>query len=200
MTEVPRTPTHRYRDPLDLVWLKVAEDVGWTIDRSSEVFAAYDGAGRLTLGADETLDPDDCLAQMIFHELCHSCVQGPENLASADFGLDNVGGDELAERAALRVQAALLEPLGLRHVMGPTTDFRAFYDSLPDDPFAEVAGDELVLARAGLARVDQAPWGPHIRRGLASTLAIVDAVIAAGADRFDTAEGMPWIFGRAQER
>ena len=75
MTE--RTITHRYDDPLDLLWLETARAIGLRVTRSAEVFAATDGRGTLTVGEASTLDADDCLAQMIFHELCHSLVQGP---------------------------------------------------------------------------------------------------------------------------
>ncbi|MEP7112338.1 MAG: YkgJ family cysteine cluster protein, partial [Ilumatobacteraceae bacterium] len=46
-------------------------------------------AGTLLIGTDETLDADDSLAQMIFHEICHAIVAGPENFGSTDWGLDN---------------------------------------------------------------------------------------------------------------
>ena len=64
---------------------------------------------------------------------------------------------------------------GLRAVLAPTTDFRAFYDALPSDA---LQGDpaEVELARAALARTDMAPWGPHLRAGLVATRQIVNAV------------------------
>ncbi|NLY95693.1 MAG: YkgJ family cysteine cluster protein, partial [Myxococcales bacterium] len=67
-----RTPRHAYVDPLDAIWLAVARAFGLRVERSDEVYASTDGEGTLTLGTRETLDPDDCLAQMIFHELCHA--------------------------------------------------------------------------------------------------------------------------------
>ncbi len=180
-----RQITRRYRDPLDQLWTAVLDRVGFELARSSEVFAASDGA-VLTLGTAETLDKDDCLAQMIFHELCHSLVQGPELLREADWGLDNEGDQHLPnEYACLRLQAALLTPLGLRQVLAPTTDHRVFYDALPLDPLEGESVDpeavDVRLAKAALARVEDAPWGPHLQQGLAVTAEIVGLVSAYAA-------------------
>jgi hypothetical protein len=183
-----RTVTRRYQDPLDLVWTEVARRVGYRIVRSASCFASIDPAGVMTLGTPETLDADDCLAQMVFHELCHSLVEGPHGLAHTDWGLDNeTSRDVPREHATLRLQAALAGEYGLRASLAPTTDFRSFYDALPGDPLTlpagETSGDgeasvhkEIALARAALARVDVAPWGPHLRTGLAATRQIADAV------------------------
>lgn len=170
-----RLVSRKYRDPLDQVWLGAAAAMGVTVSRSSEVFAAWDGHGGLTLGADETLDADDCLGQMIFHELCHSLVQGPTNLTKPDWGLDNVGdGDLPREYACLRTQCALLTPLGLRRAFAPTTEHRVFYDSLPDDALGG-EGADVFLARDALGRVGDAPWDPHLRAALKATQAIIGA-------------------------
>ena len=67
-----RTPTHHYEDPLDHIWINTAAHIGLTIHRSDEAFAFADGRGNLFIGSPETLDADDCLAQMIFHEICHA--------------------------------------------------------------------------------------------------------------------------------
>ncbi|MGB0679816.1 MAG: YkgJ family cysteine cluster protein, partial [Polyangiales bacterium] len=67
-----------YRDPLDLIWLRAAQACGLSIARSDAAFASYDGQGVLRLGTAASLDADDCLAQMILHELCHGWVEGPE--------------------------------------------------------------------------------------------------------------------------
>ena len=101
----------QYQDPLDAVWLGAAARVGLRVNRSNEVFAATDGRGVLTLGEEATLDADDCLAQMIFHELCHSLVQGPDSFTVPDWGLDNVApGDEV--EAPLPAKAAALYKVG----------------------------------------------------------------------------------------
>jgi hypothetical protein len=171
-----REITHRYRDPLDVVWTEAALRIGLRIERSSECYASTDGRGTLIIGEDESLDDDDCLAQMVFHELCHSLVQGPESFERVDWGLDNVGDDDLArEHACLRVQAALSAPLGLRRILAPTTDHRAFYDALPDDPLKDDV-PSVRLARAAAARASRPPWAPHLMNALEATRRIADAV------------------------
>ena len=72
----PRTATHSYQDPLDALWLATARQLGLAVRRSTDVYASTDGQGVMTLGSHETLDSDDCLAQMIFHECCHWLVEG----------------------------------------------------------------------------------------------------------------------------
>ena len=79
-----------YLDPLDAIWLTVAERIGFLVKRSTEVYASTDGRGTVVIGAPDTLDPDDSLAQLILHELCHSLIEGPESLGIPDFGLDNL--------------------------------------------------------------------------------------------------------------
>ena len=86
----PRIPTHRYEDPLDRVWLGCAERVGLVVRRDPGAFATTDGRGVLRLATQEHLDPDDCVAQMVFHELCHALVEGPSSFDAVDWGLDNV--------------------------------------------------------------------------------------------------------------
>ena len=170
-----REVTHRYQDPLDCVWLEAAKRIGLRVDRSSECYAATDGRGRLLLGTDETLDADDCLAQMIFHELCHSLVQGPESFEVPDWGLDNETDRDLPrERACLRAQALLAGRYGLREVLAPTTDHRSFYDALGPDPL-DGADESIPLARAAAARAGRPPWGPHLLEALEATASIAEA-------------------------
>lgn len=180
---MPRSITHRYLDPLDAVWLACAGKIGLRVRRESDVYASTDGAGLLLLSDAAGMDPDDCLAQMIFHELCHALVQGPESFAWVDWGLENeTQRDDDLERACLRLQAALLDPLGLRQVFGPTTEFRSFYDALPADPFEERSAEDvpsIVRGRAAWARRRQAPWAPHLEEALERTAQIVRAAAAA---------------------
>lgn len=175
---MPTRPIERlYQDPLDLVWVTTLARVGFGLRRDTEVFAATDGRGSLTLGAPETLDADDCLSQMIFHELCHSLVAGPEGLNRPDWGMSNTDARDLVqEHACLRLQAALSGPLGLREVLAPTTDFRSFYDALPSDPLLG-EGDDVDRARVARARVALAPWHPHLQNALGATAALI-AVVA----------------------
>jgi hypothetical protein len=171
-----RTPRNVYVDPLDAIWLAVARGFGLRVARSAEVYASTDGEGTLTLGTPETLDPDDCLAQMIFHELCHALVQGEAHLTSPDWGLDNESERDVArEHACLRVQAALAGEYGLRGFLAPTTDFRAAYDALPKDPL-EGEGEAIALAREAYERASRPPWAPHLRRGLDATRRVLDVV------------------------
>lgn len=173
-----RRVTCRYDDPLDRVWLTAAERVGLRVRRSADAFASTDGRGTLIIGSAETLDPDDCLAQMIFHELCHSLVQGPESFAQPDWGLDNEGARDLVrEHACLRLQAFLSRRHGLRDVLAPTTEHRAFYDALGEDPL-EGGDASVALARAGVSRAERDPWGPHLSAALEASAAIASVVSA----------------------
>jgi len=173
----PRRVTHRYEDPLDRVWCTAAERIGLAVERTEDAYAATDGAGRLRLGAPSTLDPDDCLAQMIFHELCHSLVEGPDSFELPDWGLDNVDleRDLPRERACLRAQAVLAGRVGLRWVFAPTTDHRAFYDALPADP---LEGDDpsVPMARRAIERAARDPWGPHLLSALDASAKILAEV------------------------
>lgn len=175
-----REVRHRYDDPLDAVWIAMARGFGLRIVRSPDVYASTDGQGALVLGTHETLDEDDCLAQMIFHEMVHSLVQGRANLTVPDWGLDNeTDRDFVREHGCLRVQATLAGEYGLRSVLAPTTDFRTYYDALPSDPLADDGDPAVGIAREAYARVDEAPWGPWIRRGLEATEAVVAATASA---------------------
>lgn len=178
-----RPVTHRYEDPLDRVWLTAAARVGLRVTRSTEVYASTDGRGTLALGTAETLDADDCLAQMIFHELCHSLVQGPDSFELVDWGLDNESDRDLVrEHACLRVQALLAGRYGLRELLAPTTDHRAFYDALDADPMAGGDGS-VALACIAATRAERPPWAPHLLEALDATATMAEAVGAyAGAD------------------
>src|SRR5262245_59061558 len=88
---MPRAVDHRYLDPLAQVWLGTAARLGLTVRRAPDAYASTDGRGELIIGDDASLDADDSLAQMIFHEICHWLVQGEDAYHQADWGLDNVG-------------------------------------------------------------------------------------------------------------
>jgi hypothetical protein len=196
----PRQVGHCYLDPLDQIWLATAQRIGLRIERSGEVYASTDGAGALRIGTDATLDEDDCLAQMIFHELCHALVEGPGSFAKPDWGLENIDARDAArEHACLRTQAALASRHGLRALLAPTTDFRAFYDRMSEDSLAALPGDatadatlvasgiapgdpSVALARAALARADEPPWAPHLEAALRATAAIAGIVAPFAMD------------------
>ena len=177
-----RKSQHTYLDPLDAVWLTVAHRIGFRVERSAEVYASTDGKGVMTIGAPSTLDPDDCLAQMILHELCHSLIEGEASLGVPDFGLDNESvRDVVREHACLRLQAWLTGKHGLRRALAPTTDFRSYYDQLPEDPFADEGDPATAAAQRGAARSEGAPWAPHLCDGLEATAKILDAARQLGA-------------------
>ncbi len=181
---MPRTVTHRYLDPLDAVWLATAQAMGLNVIRDNEVFAATDGHGTLRLGTPETLDPDDCLAQMLLHEVCHWLVEGEQSLEHPDWGLRNEDERDLwRERATLRLQAALCDPHGLRWFLAPTTDHRPLYDALPEDPLEGAEPRVAARIREALERAERPPWAPHLQRALRATAAIAAAVHEAGAHR-----------------
>jgi len=172
----PRSLTRRYQDPLELVWLHCLQALGWRLERSSEVFASWDGAGVLTLSTPEHMDPDDSLAQLIFHEVCHALVEGPDGWSKPDWGLENQDSRHLAhELACHRVQASLATPFGLRDFMAVTTDWRPHYDALPEDPmgvcpFAGKLDQEARrLALGGLERASERPWVQAVQSALSRT-------------------------------
>jgi hypothetical protein len=175
-----RQVTQRYVDPLAEVWLGAARRIGLRVVRTPDAYAATDGGGTLAIGSDATLDADDSLAQMIFHELCHSLVEGEAAFARPDWGMDNTGPDhDWREHACLRLQWVLAGRHGLRALLAPTTDFRAFWDELAGDVLADRAAVSVQAAIAGLRRVGDPPWAPALDEALAAT-----AQIAAAAARF----------------
>jgi Putative zinc- or iron-chelating domain len=183
---VAREVTHRYVDPLAEVWLGAARRIGLRVVRTADAYAATDGAGTLAIGSDATLDADDSLAQMIFHELCHSLVEGEAAFARPDWGMDNTGPDhDWREHACLRVQWVLAGRHGLRAVFAPTTEFRAFWDRLGGDVLADRSDPSVAAAIAALGRAAQPPWSPALGEALDATAQIARAVtrFAGGDDR-----------------
>lgn len=188
-------PVHaRYIDPLAHIWLCAAKELGLRIARDGRGYAATDGQGLLTIAPDADLDADDCLAQIILHELCHALVQGEKSFGQPDWGLVNDAsqasyeGDTVREQACLRVQAALLRPHGLRGLLGPTTEFRAFYDALPADPLdGDAADPALPLARDGVARAFRSPFRRPLASALWATAEVHAALGKAGTARYDIA-------------
>ncbi len=190
-----RTVDARYVDPLDHIWLTAATELGLRVRRSTQGYATTDGRGGLAIAPAEELDPDDCLAQIILHEICHALVQGEDSFTKPDWGLINDSdsaqyqGDTTREQACLRVQAALLRRYGLRRLLGPTTEFRRFYDALPRDPMTSAsAGDPAdaaaspdaapaptvsdlahALAVEGLSRAARPPFRKPLHRALRAT-------------------------------
>jgi hypothetical protein len=179
---VPRTITHRYEDPLDAIWIACARDIGLTIARSDEVYASFDGKKTLTLCSDASFDPDDSLAQMIFHELCHGLVADKKNAKKEDWGLSNTDERDLVlEHACHRVQAALADQYGLRALFAVTTEWRPYWDALPIDPL-RVGEDDPAIARARAAfeRALSGPWSLAIQSALMRTAQLAAVLRDAG--------------------
>jgi hypothetical protein len=166
-----------YQDPADVIWLQAASALGITVVRSAAAYAAWDGQGTLTLANTGHLDPDDCLAQMIFHEVCHLLVSGEAARAQPDWGLDNTSPKDLVyEYATNRLQAALAQGYGLRTFMAVTTQWRAYYDALPHDPLASGTDPAIALAQAGLQRARGAPYRAVLHAALSATAALADTL------------------------
>ena len=166
---------------LELIWLRAAAEIGYRVVRSDEVYASFDGAGTLEITRAAHFDPDDCLGQMLFHELCHALVAGPEGRKEKDWGLENTDKrDAVQEQATNRLQAALTLPHGLRWVFGTTTEFRDYYDALPEDPLADGDDPAIALARRALAEAQSEPWHSALQRALGrtATLAAIASDVA----------------------
>ncbi|MEM7436726.1 MAG: hypothetical protein AAF436_16350, partial [Myxococcota bacterium] len=115
-----------------------------------------------------------------------------------DFGLDNeTNQHDVREHACLRLQASLTAPHGLRAALAPTTDFRDYYDRLPEDP---LTGDELdaIEARRGADRAKGPPWAPHLDVALTATAQVLKAAKTAGA--VDPMASHPPIWDAASSR
>lgn len=175
-----RVPLGAYADPVDVLWLRCAARCGLTVVRDDTVYASTDGRGTLRLCPPDAYDPDDSLAQLILHELCHGLVQGPARRQQVDWGLDNTddAGCAHAEHACHRLQAALLDRYGLRDLFAVTTDWRPYWDALPADPLAPGDDPAIAMARAAWPDALRGPWGAAIDDALRATAAIADAVRA----------------------
>lgn len=165
--EFLRVPHHHYEDPLSVIWIHCAKSIGFKIQRTEEVYASTDGLGTLWLATHDQFDPDDHLGQIIFHELCHALVEGEAGEKKMDWGLDNTRmGTPWREHAALRLQAHLSQPWGLRNFMAPTTDFRVtFWNQLPEDPFEapEAVGGRLESSVVAARKAAQRARHPRFR-------------------------------------
>lgn len=172
-----RPITVRYLDPLDVVWLATAGRLGLYVRRNPAIFSATDGTGLLELGPRDSLDPDDNTAQMIFHEFCHWITNGLETVHQRDWGFPLDAELDWREHACLRLQAALAGAHGLREQLAPTSQFRAYYDTIPADPFVPLDGSareaEVVdLAKLAWERAHTPPWGGPLHAALVATAEI----------------------------
>ena len=172
-----RKVERQYIDALDLIWTVTARRLGFRILRSKDVFASSDGRGAITLSVPEEFDKDDSLAQLIFHELCHAIVEGPDSHTKRDWGLSNFDDSDLVrEHACHRVQAALSQQFGLREFFGVTTEWRPYYDNLPAAPLELCSDPASHIAAKAFQRFTNSNWRPHIENALISTALIAKAV------------------------
>jgi hypothetical protein len=180
---VGRTPLDT--PALDGLWTEAAARCGFRVERGQAAYATTDGAGTIQIGAPDTLDGDDSLAQLILHELCHALVQGEDSWRLPDWGLDNTSErDAVGEQACLRLQAELADRHGLRELMAPTTEWQSYYRALPADPLhAPGAGDDeaCARARAALALAERRGLAPLLAEALAATAALLRAAGAPAA-------------------
>ncbi len=168
----------RYQDPVDVVWYATAVRLGLRIRRNPAIFSMTDGTGLLELGPRESLDPDDSAAQMILHELCHWITNGHDTRYERDWGFALDAELDWREHSCLRLQAALADAHGLRSILAPTSQFRAYFDAIPADPFGSVVGwpmEEAVvsLARVAYQRALGEPWVAPLGAAFSATAAIV---------------------------
>lgn len=159
----------QYQDPLEIVWIHTARELGIKVERDATVFASWDGVDVLRIGTPDTLDADDSLAQMILHEVCHALVEGPDAFHLPDWGIENDSSHRIREHACLRLQAALADTYQLREFLASTTMFRSYYDQLPDDPLVPDGDPAVELALQGWQRSRQAPWSEPLDRALRTT-------------------------------
>jgi Fe-S-cluster containining protein len=73
-------------------------------------------------------------------------------------------------------------------VLAPTTDFRAFWDTLSGDVLADRGDRATVAAIVALQRADRPPWAPALADALAATAQIL-AIAAPFADPATTSLG-----------
>jgi Fe-S-cluster containining protein len=79
------------------------------------------------------------------------------------------------EHACLRVQVHLAGRHGLRELMAPTTEYRAYHDAISGDPLAHACDGAAALARDAIDRASSRPWIDVLERALAETRARLDA-------------------------
>jgi Fe-S-cluster containining protein len=167
---------------VDDIWIGAARALGYEVTRSGHCYASSDGGGHILIGLPEILDVDDCVAQLVFHELCHALVEGQDRRALPDWGLPLTDGDVRREHACLRVQAQLADECGLRELMSPTTEYRAYYQALPkdlvrrdeSDPASDIAAKTLTAEA-----ISGASWISTLRQALAATAANVSGAGSA---------------------
>jgi hypothetical protein len=177
---MPSRPSTALASPLaqpsiEAIWIAAAAQLGLRVERVDTSYASTDGRGTIAIGVDSVLDGDDALAQLVFHELCHGLVEGPSRWSQPDWGLSNVDArDVVREHACLRVQIQLTEAHGLRELMAPTTEYRAYHDAVAGDPLLPADDAAAALARQAIEREESRPWLAALDAALAATRAALD--------------------------
>ena len=167
----------RYVDPVDLIWLSTARELGLTVRRHPDVYGMTEGDGILHLGVRESLDPDDSVAQMLLHEICHWITNGIESYEQRDWGFAMDEGLDLREHACQRLQCHLADSVGLRDMLGATGEFRQYWDQIPKDPTQPLDDSDwersvCTIAKAAIARSQKAPFAQPLTKALQATAAI----------------------------
>jgi len=187
-----RTIRTRYQDPLDALWIAAARRLGWKIERSTEVYAYWNGTDTLTVSTSDHFDPDDQFSQFLFHEICHCLCEGPSNYAKEDWGLSNLDPDVWVREAAChRLQAALSDRFGLRGFLAITGANRDYYDNLPADPLRGGDDPALAMAQRGWLLSRQSPWKEVLDDVLMAT-----AELARTLQAFPLEEDSHWLTAR----
>lgn len=204
--EDERTVLAHYADPIDVIWLAFAQRVGLTVRRSPHVYATHDGAGLLTLSDRAGFDPDDTVAQMVFHEVCHWIVNGEATFAEPDWGFELDWTVDWREYTCQRVQAQLAKSHGLQLLLASTGTYRAYYDAIVDAPLQPLDDTDLEVlhvreTHAALQRATLSPWAPHLESALQATAAVQD-ILADHLDAYrpDTDTSLPLLWRSGQDR
>jgi len=170
-------------DPVDAIWLACARRLGFEVRRTDHAWATFDGASTIGVAPADQLDADDCLAQILLHELCHALVAGEPGLTAPDWGLASEDArDLLDEHACHRLQAALADRHGLRAFVAVTTEWRPYYEALPADPLTGDADAAVARAREAFERALSWGWFEALDEALAATADVAAAVGHAAPD------------------
>jgi hypothetical protein len=107
--------------------------------------------------------------------------------------MDNTGPDhDWREHACLRTQWILAGRHGLRGVFAPTTDFRAFWDSLSGDVLSDRTDPSVQAAIAAVRRAEHPPWAPALNEALAASARIAAAAAPFAHEPSGAAEPALW--------
>jgi hypothetical protein len=136
-----------------------------------------EGDGILHLGERSSLDPDDSVLQMVFHEICHWITNGVESAEARDWGFALDDALDPREHACQRLQAYLAQQYGLRDMLGATGDFRQYWDRIPVDPTEPIdpgawEAQVSVFTQRAISRAEKAPFATPLARALRATAAI----------------------------